>query len=125
MIEVSKQEAIERVNSEPLVFIMWSISNCPVCEQLDAVIKELEEDGSEWNFYKVTIESRLKELGRTTSYFEPDLLPNNFMFKNGKRILVATGAIPKKDIAKILHDINTEGYKTNEELVQEELDALD
>jgi thioredoxin-like negative regulator of GroEL len=125
MIEVSQSEAIEKINSEPLVLVSWSIGNCPVCEQLHSVIQEIEDEGSDWSFYKISTESRLEEIGRSTGYFEPDLLPNNFMFKNGKRVLVAAGSLPKEDIVKVLNEIDTEGYKTNEEIVQEELDALD
>ena len=125
MRTVNEKTAIEHINKDELVLIYWAVSNCPNCTHFNDTLTELEDEHTSWTFLKVSLDSRLKELGRDTGYFEPDVYPTVFFFKNNRRVLVATGVAPKEAITGTLNDISAGGYKTREEKEQEMLDALD
>jgi len=125
MRTVNEKRAIEYIDKDRLVLVYWAVNNCPNCIHFNDILKELEKELTDWTFLKISLDSKLKEMGRDTGYFEPDVYPTVFFFKEGRRVLVATGVAPKEAVAETLNDIASGGYKTREEVEQEMLDALD
>ena len=120
MIEVTQEEAIEKIKTEKCVVIIWTEEGCPNCEAFEPILEDIQEELPHWNFYKIDI-SKIED----TIYFEPELFPTNFLFYKGERKLVAIGVAPKEEVINVLNDIFVGDFKTNKELEQEQLDALD
>jgi thioredoxin-like negative regulator of GroEL len=125
MRTVNEKTAIEHIDKDALVLVYWAVNTCPNCIHFNEILKELETEHSDWTFLKVSLDNILKERDRDTGYFEPDVYPTVFFFKNTRRVLVATGVAPKGSVKQTLKEISKGDYKTREEIEQEMLDALD
>jgi hypothetical protein len=122
MIEITKNEAIDKVVSEKYVCIIWVKGDCPSCKHFETLIDNivLDKDATAWNFYKVDVE----KIGGSL-YFEPSIYPTNYVFSEGVRKVVAIGVAMSGDVTSTLSAIESNTFKTDEEIEQEQLDALD
>ena len=120
MIEITQEEAVEKVNTEECLGILWSDEGCPNCELFEPRLDSVQKELPHWKFYKINISNITDNL-----YFEPHMYPTTFIFYKGERKLIASGIATEEDITSSLNDIFVGSWKTDKELEQEQLDALD
>ena len=109
----------EVVDNNELVALVVHSDTCPVCEHFVPVLKEISEelDGFTWEFFDMdTVEQPILE---TNSF------PSVMVFKNGHRLFVGVGAVPKEQVKEVLEDILSGKFKTQKELEDEQMARLD
>jgi thiol-disulfide isomerase/thioredoxin len=120
MIKVTKEEAVLKIKEDEYVSVCWVTDGCPNCEYFEEILEELQEDLPNWKMYKVEVPFLSEDL-----VFEPSMYPTNFIFEKGVRKVVAVGVGIKEEVLTTFKNIEAGNFKTDEEIVQEQLDHLE
>ena len=117
-VETTKQY----IKENSLVVVVWTEKDCPVCEEFMPQISSAIEEVGGWNLIEINAREHREKHG---TYFEPSMFPAIYLFKNGERILERFGFARKEDMLPALTNAKAEGFKTPEQIEQEQLDALE
>ena len=120
MIKVTKEEAVQKVKEDDYVSICWMTDGCPNCEYFEEIMDGLAIEIPNWKMYKVEVPFLAEDL-----LFEPSMYPTNFIFAKGVRKVVAVGVAAQDEVLDTFKNIEAGNFKTDEELTQEMLDAVD
>jgi thiol-disulfide isomerase/thioredoxin len=123
MKEVKADKAVEFIGTAPLLHVMWHKDNCPVCEHFTPELEKIEKGLPNWKFIKVNYNEHKKSAKQLT--WEPTQFPISYLFVNGERIFVATGAAPSEAIIDTHNQIENGTWRSPKVIEQEQLDALD
>jgi len=110
-------------NNKGFVAIFWYSEDCPVCHQfLNEELPKTQDKMINWSFYKINFDQHVKENG---IYFEPPRMPMGYFFKNNSRLFVGDGFAPSNEVIGLMRELESPQFKTDKQIEQEQLDALD
>jgi len=123
MREVNANKAVEFIGTVPLLHVMWHKDNCPVCEHFTPELEKIEDELPDWKFIKVNYNEHKETTKQMT--WEPTQFPISYLFVDGERIFVATGAAAPEAIIDTHNQIAEGTWLSPQAIEQEQLDALD
>lgn len=122
MIELSERCAKDFVEHKgDFIAVVWYSHKCPVCEHFMPLLEEVSQELKDWQFVKVAYES----VKSSNLFFQPNNFPSLYAFKKGERVFIAAGAAPKEAVIETLNSIVDGSFKSEAEIEQEQMDALD
>ena len=109
-------------NAKGFTAVFWYSHDCPVCEQfLGVEIPKVENEMTNWNFYKINFEDHVKANG---CYFEAAAMPMGYFFKDNSRLFVGDGFAPGKEVINLMRELESPEFKTETELERDQLQSI-
>ena len=91
----------EVLNSEKLIVIDFFAEWCGPCQMLTPILKELDEEYENVEFFKVNVD----ESQECAMRYGVTAMPTLIFFKNGEEVERQIGFLSKEELSKILDDL--------------------